>query len=84
MICLTWTAAKEYARLQVGVAILPKAVLTSEDEKVFTIRNLGQDFVITDRLICREDDESEVLMNSREMLLKTFNLQSCRTSDLNP
>jgi DNA-binding transcriptional LysR family regulator len=58
-----WAAAREYARLQMGVAIVPEAMLTAEDRQAFIVRSLGKDFVLTDRLIYRKDAKNPALKN---------------------
>lgn len=63
-----WAAAREYARLQMGVAILPEAMLTAEDRQTFVVRSLGKDFVLTDRLIYRKEAKSPTLKNAIALL----------------
>ncbi len=67
-----WDAAREYARLQVGVAILPEALLTSADRKTFVIRRLGKAFAISERLIWRKNSRDESLNNALQLLRNTF------------
>lgn len=63
-----WAAAREYARLQMGVAILPEAMLTAEDRQTFIVRSLGKDFVLTDRIIFRKDAKNPALKNAIVLL----------------
>jgi DNA-binding transcriptional LysR family regulator len=63
-----WAAAREYARLQMGVAVLPEAMLTAEDRQTFVVRSLGKDFVLTDRIIYRKDAKNPALKNAIQLL----------------
>jgi len=48
-----WPAAKEHARLGLGVAILPLATLSSEDQRELTLRRLSPRFALEEYLIHR-------------------------------
>jgi DNA-binding transcriptional LysR family regulator len=63
-----WAAAREYARLQMGVAILPEAMLTPEDRQAFVVRSLGKDFVLVDRLIYRKDLQNPAVNDAIRLL----------------
>ena len=65
-----WAAAREYARLQMGVAILPEAMLTAEDRQTFVVRSLGKEFVLTDRLIYRKDLKNPTVKDAITLLKK--------------
>jgi DNA-binding transcriptional LysR family regulator len=66
-----WAAAREYARLQMGVAIIPEAMLTAEDRETFVVRSLGKDFVLTDRFIYRKEAKNPALKNAIALLKKS-------------
>lgn len=50
-----WAIAKEYARHQLGAALLPQPLLTPQDREDFVVRRLSSSFVIEDLLIVREE-----------------------------
>lgn len=50
-----WAAAKAYARMGLGVAILPIATLAIQDAEDFTLRRFDERFVVEEYLISRAD-----------------------------
>lgn len=53
-----WEAAKQYARLGLGVAIVPMATIKPGDEQQFICRRLSNQYVINDVIVVR-DEESD-------------------------
>jgi DNA-binding transcriptional LysR family regulator len=68
-----WAAAREYARLKMGAAILPEALLIPDDRQTFVVRNLGKDFVLTDRVISRKDQKSPAVKDALKVLKQEAN-----------
>lgn len=63
-----WTAAKEYARRGLGVAIVPKATVADADQKLLVWRRLSREFDVTDYLLHRPQDSSEMLRQTKRAI----------------
>lgn len=65
-----WPAAKEYARQNLGAAILPLAALDPADADRFTIRRLSDRCSIQDYVIHRESELNSVQKRMKEELMQ--------------
>lgn len=61
-----WTAAKQFAVHGLGVALVPQATITDADQKKTIHRRLSPDFDITDFLLSRADESSEVVLQAKK------------------
>ena len=63
-----WMAAKEFARCGVGVAIVPLASMSRDDENDLVIRRLAADGGLRHCLIQRREDRRESLESAKQTL----------------
>ncbi|HEY4263108.1 MAG TPA: LysR family transcriptional regulator [Schlesneria sp.] len=66
-----WGAAKELARVGLGVAIIPLATVTVADREELICRRLSTEFAITDVVVHRKDDENPMLPHICRALLES-------------
>jgi DNA-binding transcriptional LysR family regulator len=63
-----WPAARECARLGLGVAIVPTATLSLTDRRDFIIRRAPERFMVADYLIYRDQKLSSAVVTVKELL----------------
>ncbi|MCA9050397.1 MAG: LysR family transcriptional regulator, partial [Planctomycetaceae bacterium] len=68
-----WMAAKEFARQNLGVAVVPVAVVTTEDLDAFHVRMLNREFLVRHFLIHRD-----VTLSAAESTLKEELMQAAK------
>lgn len=64
-----WLAVREYARVGLGVGVLPIAVLSAEDPAEFVIRRLPAELAVGHYLVHREDAANPHLESMKHALL---------------
>jgi DNA-binding transcriptional LysR family regulator len=70
-----WLAARECARRGLGVAVLPLAVLSSEDDKDCVIRRLSERFAKADYLIHRRKELNQTQREAKRCLQEAVTAQ---------
>jgi DNA-binding transcriptional LysR family regulator len=64
-----WSAAKEYARQGLGVAIVPLAIVNTADSSSLVSRRLAAEFDVTDYLICRRDESRPFVAEVKKAII---------------
>lgn len=65
-----WAAAREYARVGLGVAIVPLATVTATDRQEMVCRTLSKEFAIADFAIQRQTEANPVLQRIKNGIIE--------------
>ena len=66
-----WSASKEYARVGLGVALVPLAIVTAVDRQELVCRRISKRFAITDFILHRRDDTHPFLPVVKAAIMDT-------------
>ena len=64
-----WAAAKEYARVGLGVAIVPWVTVSETDRKTMVARRLANQFAVADFVLQRRDESNPFIEQVKQALI---------------
>ena len=79
-----WSAAKQFALHDLGVAIVPRATITEADQKKMIHRRLSPDFDITDFLLYRSNESSDIVLQAKNAFARELQSNALASNEKRP